>query len=297
MSKSVLLLNKKHCMREDLTVAIKQVRAEGYDLDISIPWDINDIGKLFDDAMEKGASRILTAGGDGSLNGITNLILDRGAEREVALALLPLGTANDFARGVGIPSNDLTSALRLAVSGGEHLIDVGVVNDRHFVNVASGGIGAEITSTTPVELKRLLGGAAYSIMGLIKATQLQPYSARISLPDGQTEDGEVLVITIGNSKYAGGGFEVAPKASLTDGLLDLAVVTKPENEGFDQLVEELNDPFNEDNRSLHYRQLAEFVIETKQPLPLNLDGEPMLETRFEFGIKPKILRMVLQNVF
>ncbi|WP_420411008.1 lipid kinase YegS [Roseibium sp.] len=297
MSKSVLLLNKKHCMREDLTVAIKQVRAEGYDLDISIPWDITDIGKLFDDAMEKGASRILTAGGDGSLNGMTNLILDRGAEREVALALLPLGTANDFARGVGIPSNDLTSSLRLAVSGGEHAIDVGVVNGRHFVNVASGGIGAEITSTTPVELKRLLGGAAYSIMGLIKATQLQPYSARISLPDGQTDDGEVLVITIGNSKYAGGGFEVAPKASLTDGLLDLAVVTKPENEGFDQLVEELNDPFNENNRSLHYRQLNEFVIETKQPLPLNLDGEPMLETRFEFGIKPKALRMVLQNVF
>lgn len=284
-------------MREDLTAAVQQIRSEGFDLDIAIPWDINDIGKLFDNAVEKGASRILTAGGDGSLNGMANLILDRGAEHDVALALLPLGTANDFARGVGIPSGDLISALRLAVSGGEHEIDVGLVNDRHFVNVASGGIGAEITSTTPVELKRLLGGAAYSIMGLIKATQLQPYSARISLPDGQTEDGEVLVITVGNSKYAGGGFEVAPKASLTDGLLDLAVVTRPVNEGFDQLVEELNDPFNENNRSLHYRQLAEFVIETKQPLPLNLDGEPMLETRFDFRIKPKTLKIVLQSVF
>ena len=174
MTRTVLILNKKHSMREDLETAVKQVRSEGYDLEVQIPWGFEDVAKLFDVSLSAGADRIVAAGGDGTLNGMTNLIVSREVQSDIELSLLPLGTANDFARGADIPVNDPASALRLACSGASEPIDVGEVNGRCFVNVASGGIGAEITSTTPTELKRMLGGAAYSIMGLIKATQLTP---------------------------------------------------------------------------------------------------------------------------
>jgi len=284
-------------MREDLSEAINQVRSEGLDLDILIPWDIGDLKRLFADAVGRGADRVLVAGGDGSINGMANLITDRGAQDQIALAVLPLGTANDFARATDIPSDDLSGALRLALTGEETRIDVGLANGRCFVNVASGGLGAEITATTPVELKRALGGAAYSIMGLIKASQLKPYQARIVLPDGQTEAGQMLVVAVGNSRFAGGGFDVAPRACLTDGLLDLSAVTAPRQGGFDRLIDELKDPFNEANQMLHYRQLDSFVIETEQPLTFNLDGEPVVDTRFEFGVRPKHLKMVLGKAF
>ncbi len=74
-------------------------------------------------------------------------------------------------------------------------------------------------------MKKSIGGAAYSIMGFVKAFQLEPYEGRLILPDGIIEDGSMLVMAVGNSRFAGGGYEVAPQASLTDGLLDVAVVS------------------------------------------------------------------------
>ncbi|MEP3439569.1 MAG: lipid kinase YegS [Hoeflea sp.] len=296
LSDTVLILNKKHCMRDDIDSAVRQIRAEGHDIAVRIPWEFDDIIRIFDHALSTGTRRVIAAGGDGTVNTVINLIVDRKAQDEIELSLLPLGTANDFARGTDIPVGDPVGALRLACSGSAQAIDVGIVNGRHFVNVASGGIGAEITSTTPSDLKRMLGGAAYSLMGLVKASELTPYEAKVVTSDGD-EEGKILLVSIGNSRFAGGGFDVAPKASLIDGLLDLAVVTTPKDGDLDTLVDELADPFNEANKVLHYRQLNECVIETKQPLPMNLDGEPTLDTRFEFKIKPKCIKMVLGQVF
>ncbi|WP_157739045.1 lipid kinase YegS [Labrenzia sp. VG12] len=293
MCKSVLLLNKKHCLREDIAIAVDVVRSEGHDLDVIIPWDSDDISRLFENALKSGANRLIAAGGDGTINLMTNLILKHDAQEDVALAILPLGTANDFARAAEIPSNKPTEALRLACAGEPVSIDVGTVNGRAFLNVASGGIGAEVTSTTPTELKKLLGGAAYSLMGLIRAHQLSPYEAEVILDDGKAEEGRLLLIAVSNGRFAGGGFDVAPKSRLDDGLLDVAVVAAPDDGRIERLVQEIRDPFSNENRILHYRQIKKLVVRTREPLPLNLDGEPVRGTEFTFGIKPGLLQVVL----
>jgi len=142
-------------------------------------------------------------------------------------------------------------------------------------------------------MKRLLGGIAYSIMGFVKAFQLEPYEGRLILPDGTLKEGSMLLMAVGNSRFAGGGYEVAPQASLTDGLLDIAAVSGLLPEDLNRIVGELRNPMNPLNEHLLYRQLSAFTIETGKPLHVNLDGEPIKGTHFEFRCIPEVLSVVL----
>jgi hypothetical protein len=115
---------------------------------------------------------------------------------------VPLGTANDFATGCGIP-RDPAKALALCIRGEAVPIDLGKANDHWFINAASSGFGAEITATTSPELKRLLGPAAYAVMGAVLAINLHHYQGRLSLPDRETT-GSGPVAIVGNGRQTGG---------------------------------------------------------------------------------------------
>ena len=262
------------------------------DVDVYIPWSRKDLRRFVRQAIEGGAQRIVAGGGDGTLNAVVNAMIRRDKRPEASLGILPLGTANDFAKGAGIDTKDLISVLELACTGSPTKIDVGRMNEKYFINVASAGFGAEVTATTPQAMKKLLGGMAYSIMGFVKAFQLEPYEGRLILPDGGVKEGSMLVMAVGNSRFAGGGYEVAPQASLTDGLLDIAVVSGLVPDNLSRIVEELREPMNPRNEHLLYRQLSAFTIETGKLLHVNLDGEPIKGTHFEFRCCPEALSVV-----
>lgn len=284
-----LILHRKACTRPEVEEAVDQVRNAGIDLHVLVPWGGGDLADAVEQAIAGGADRIIAGGGDGTVNAVVNVLLNNSSAAEVSLGVLPLGTANDFARGAGIPVDDPTAALMLACTGQATQIDAGRMNGRYFINAASGGFGAEITAQTPKVLKAVLGGAAYSIMGLIKAFDLEAYEARLILPDGSAEYRPFQLMAVGNARFAGGGFEIAPRASMSDGLLDLAFVSDVVASSLDVM----GDTFDESNESLHYRQLASFVVETDHDLHMNLDGEPTKATRFEFDVHPRAISMVL----
>ena len=270
----------------------KHVRQSGIDVDVYIPWSRKDLRRFVRQGIKDGAQRIVAGGGDGTLNAVVNAMIWGDARPKASLGILPLGTANDFARGAGIDAKDLMGALELACTGSPTKIDVGRMNDQYFINVASAGFGAEVTATTPQDMKKLLGGMAYSIMGFVKAFQFEPYEGRLILPDGVVKEGSMLIMAVGNSRFAGGGYEVAPQASVTDGLLDVAVVSGLRPDNLSRMVEELRDPVNPRNEHLLYRQLSTFTIETGKPLHVNLDGEPIKGTHFEFQCCPEALSVV-----
>jgi diacylglycerol kinase family enzyme len=130
-------------------------------------------------------------------------------------------------------------------------------------------------------------------MGLVKAANLQPTQARVLLPDGEVVAGEILVMAVGNSRFAGGGFEVAPKADLSEGLLDLVALGNPSLAKLGQLIDELADPSGEGHQTFFYRQLDRFVLETDRPFHINLDGEPFINRRFEFDVLNSGVQVVL----
>jgi len=285
-----LILHRKSANEEYVKAAVKAVRKEGIKLRVLVPFNKAEKPRVVREALEHGAERIIAGGGDGTINAVADALIRMGREKPaVTLGVFPLGTANDFARGCGLPSDDLTECLRIACTRKGRPIDVGLMNKRHFINVASMGFGAEITATTPIQLKKALGGGAYTLMGMVKAMTLTPYSGRLLIPGQDPVEGNMLFAAVGNNHFAGGGFDIAPNAKLDDGLLDLTAIMHSPGFSLIDLSKELENPMNPDNRFVFYRQLPEFTIEADQKLHCNLDGEPVSKKKLKFSILPKQL--------
>jgi lipid kinase YegS len=289
---TVFVLHRKSANEPYIKDAIKTVRKEGHDFRVLVPFNKAEKPRILREALDRGATRIIAGGGDGTINAIANALVGKGKDKvDVTLGICPLGTANDFARGCGLPIDDLAECLRIACSRDGREIDVGVLNGRNFINVASLGFGAEITATTPIKLKKALGGAAYTLMGMIKAMDLTPYSGRVLIPGEETIEGSMLFAAVGNNHFAGGGFDVAPLAKIDDGLLDLTAIRADRGVRLSNIGKELEDPMNPDNVHVTYLQRAEFTIESEEKLHCNLDGEPIRKKKLHFSIRPRHLRI------
>ena len=291
--KICLVLHRKSANRPEIKAAVKQMRRSCSDLRVLVPFNKKEKPRVVREALARGAERIIAGGGDGTINAVANALVSDGKEPpQTELGILPLGTANDFARGCGLPVHDLKACLEIACTRDSRRIDVGRVNDRFFINVASGGFGAEITATTPQQLKSALGGGAYALMGLVKATQLSPYHVRLKVPGEDAVEGRMLFMAVGNNRFAGGGFEVAGHSSMQDGMLDLTALLQGEGLELSRLRTEMSDPMNPSNGNIYYRQLREFTLSSAEELHCNLDGEPYLKKKLRFGILPNHLKLV-----
>ncbi len=289
-SEVCLILHRKSANEPLVKEAVKYVRSKGIDLGVRIPWNKKAKPKVVKEAITDGAKRVIAGGGDGTINAIVNALVGKGKKKpKVGMGVLPLGTANDFAHGLGLPCDDLKQCLEIACTAPAQVIDVGRANKRSFINVTSGGFGAEITATTPIKMKKALGGGAYTLMGLIKAFNLEPYKGRLLIPGQEPIEGSMLFMAVGNNRLAGGGFEVAPKAQLDDGLLDLVAVSQATGGDLMRLSTELETPDDPNNKILRYWQLPEFTIEAEREVHFNLDGEPTTENKLHFSVLPKHL--------
>jgi lipid kinase YegS len=288
-----LICHRKSANEPYVKEAVKAVRKQGIDLRVLVPFNKAEKPRVVAEALDRGATRIIAGGGDGTINAVANALIGNGESKpDVELGIFPLGTANDFARGLGLPFENLNECLRIACTRESRPIDVGKMNKRFFINVASAGFGAEITATTPVQLKKALGGGAYTLMGLVKALNMTPYTGRLVIPGQDPVSGSMLFMAVGNNHFAGGGFDVAPNAKLDDGLLDLVKVGLEPGEPLVSLKRELDNPMNPDNKHVGYMQLSEFTIEADRKMHCNLDGEPILRRKLRFSVLPRHLTVV-----
>ena len=215
-----LILNGKIAANDALKAAVARQRKAGHRIDVRVTWEKGDARRFVSEAGE--VDLVVAAGGDGTLNEVLHGLMGLSEATRPILGIVPLGTANDFATGCGIPG-DPANALGLCMKGEAVQIDVGKANDHWFINAASSGFGAEITATTSPELKRLFGPAAYTVMGAILAINLHHYQGKLILP-GREITGSGPVAIVGNGRQTGGGLQVAPRACIDDGLLDVLVV-------------------------------------------------------------------------
>ncbi len=286
-----VVLNGKSAELPEVREAVLACRKAGHDVEVRVTWEGGQAAEFAEEAARQGRDIVIAAGGDGTVSDVAAGIIAAGEGVQTAIGILPLGTANDFATACGIP-REMSAALDFAVQATARLIDVGTVNDRPFINVASAGIGAQITAETPAGMKRVLGGAAYSLVGIFKAFTMTPNEGRLITPEG-TYSGKMMLMAIGNSRLAGGGFRVAPRALLDDGLLDLVIVPDVSIPETGSIVSEMIRLETEEPQQVVYRQLPSFTIESSHEIPMNLDGEPIHANRFEVGILPRRLRFLL----
>jgi len=232
---------------------------------------------------------LIAAGGDGTLNEVVHGLMDLSETARPVLGLVPLGTANDFATGCGIP-HDPEEALALCMEGKATPIDVGKANEHWFLNAASIGFGAEITATTPPELKHLLGPAAYAVMGAILAMNVHHYRGRLTSPDREiTGSGPVAIV--GNGRQAG-GLQVTPRARVDDGLLDIFTVLDIPALALLTAARELQE-LSPDGEYINYWQTPWAEVHTEEEIPVNLDGEPVRFSSVRYEAVRSAIRFIV----
>ena len=287
-----IILNGKKAGMASVRSAISVFRKEVEDVQVRVTYEYGDVERLMLEAIQSGTERLIIGGGDGSVNEAVDAMAKLPREKRPELAILPLGTANDFATACNIPLESL-EALRFAVSGTATSIDIAKANDRHFVNIATAGFGAQITAETPVELKNFLGGGAYTIMGLLKAINFVPYKGRLKTPDFEMERTGVIA-AVCNGRQAGGGQVLAPKAMINDGLLDVMIVKEFPIGNLTQLIHEIQNP-SVNGEYLQYFQTPWMETWSDGVIPLNLDGEPYHNKTIRFEIVPDAIDLVLPD--
>ena len=169
-------------------------------------------------------------------------------------------------------------------------IDVGKANEHWFLNAASIGFGAEVTATTPPELKRLLGPAAYTVMGAILATKFHPYQGKLTLPDREIT-GSGLVAIVCNGRQTGGDVQVAPRARIDDGLLDILLVREIPAVALLTAARELHD-LSPDGKYISYWQTPWAEVYAEGEIPVNLDGEPTRFSSVRYEAVPRAIRLI-----
>lgn len=243
------------------------------------------------EALATGARRIVAAGGDGTLNAVLHALPHDGQHE---LGIVPLGTANDFARQLGLVERTVEEALTFALTGSAVPIDLGRCNDRVFANVATIGPPSRITLDTSRALKAAIGATAYLVNGLASLPTLEPFEATLR-GDGWHSDGRFYGIYAGNGARAGGGFAICPHACLSDGALDLTWV--PERALVDLLPRALVASLEaapDLDEITEQRQGTWFEIRSDEPLPVSLDGEPYEARELRFDVIPRAVRVVAE---
>ncbi len=293
-----LVLNGKAAGDEAMREAVGTLRGQGHPLQVRVTWEHGDASRYVDEAIAHGAQAVVAAGGDGTVSEVAAALAQRDepADRLPALAVLPLGTANDLATAAELPRAPL-DALRALDQYPAVPVDLLRVEAngqaRWCVNLASGGFGTEVTVETAEGLKSMLGGLAYVITGIAKLGRIDTVQARFEGP-GFSWNGSFIALGIGNGRQAGGGQVLCPDARLDDGLLDLTIVPELSGEvkatlgalvggGKEAALERI--AVRAQMRSLH--------IEGDDPLTLNLDGEPLQSRRFDISCVPGRIRMHL----
>lgn len=222
-------------------------------------------------AAEKNPDRLVVCGGDGTLSDTVDLLQRENSLRP--LGYIPAGTTNDFASFLGLPRDPVKAASFIAM-GEPRPIDLGRVNGRSFIYVASFGAFTQSSYNTTQSLKNSLGHLAYVIEGIKELPALQSYEARVETAEGGVYEGEYLFGGVSNSTSLGGIIRLdGEKVDPCDGLFELSLVRQPKN------LHELNRILlalmsgNPDEELIVFTHTRGVSFTCKEPMPWSLDGE------------------------
>jgi len=224
---------------------------------------------------------IVVGGGDGTLNSALPGILETG----LPMGIIPLGTANDLARTLGLPVK-LEDAVAVIAAGHRRRIDVGLVNDRPFFNVASVGFGVDLTRALTRDAKKRWGVLGYVAAGLRVLHRVQPFHVTVTIGD-YVHRSRTLHLAVGNGRHYGGGMTLSEDASIDDNRLD---VYSLEASGVISALKLL--PSLRRGTQGHWAEVEtmagqEVLVETSHPRSVNADGEIVTQTPARFGILPR----------
>jgi diacylglycerol kinase (ATP) len=247
-------------------------------------------GHLAEAAREAGDRLLVVVGGDGTLNEVANGAIASGAE----VAVLPSGTGQDFGRTHGIPTG-FDEAVAVVLGGETRTIDAGRVElggtTRYFANVGSAGMSGAVARRAN-GMKKLLGGKGTFFYALTREfLAWRNTEVTVRLDEGEERRGALHDVIVANGRWHGGGMHLAPEASQDDGLFDVVFIGDVNKLDFLTTAPKLYSGRYLEHPKIEHMRSATVAIDAAEPLPVEVDGEPIGTTPARFDVVPGALRV------
>ena len=282
--KRALLLVNKGARRgtESLDAIVGRLHAGKIDVTIepfsAFPEIARDIVRL-----RENHDLIILCGGDGTIASGAMAVMESG----LPLGIIPMGTANDLARTLDIPM-DLVQAADLIVKGHARRIDLGAVNGHAFFNVASIGLSSDLAQGLEPGLKRRFGRFGYALAAVKVLSKARPFTAWITEHGIKTKV-RSFQIAVGNGRHYGGGNVVQEDAEIDDGHLDLYSLEMSSVWKLALLLRSFRTGRHGAWNEVRTARGVAFEIVTRNPMPVNTDGEIVTSTPASFVVHPKAI--------
>jgi YegS/Rv2252/BmrU family lipid kinase len=282
-------------VRDELPRLCAFFQEHGWAIELRATEQPGDATRLARQAAADHLDAVVVAGGDGTVNEVVNGLV-HGA---TALGVLPVGTGNLWAKQLRVPTYTLANPVRLRkaarglVRGTMRTIDVGEVEGHAFLCWASAGLDAQVTTEMEPRDRttKRLGALPYLVAATLVAQRFQGMRTIITLDDDVVR-GRALLVVVNNIQQYGGLVDVAPRAKLDDGLLDVFVF---KGMGFFYVIRHLfkvlSQRYLEDPKIVH-RQARRIEIYTEETMPVQVDGDPLGNTPARMRVLPHALRII-----
>jgi diacylglycerol kinase (ATP) len=272
-------------VQELADTALTALSDAGFEFVVHQRPDSQALGKVLCDNARR-FDAIVVAGGDGSVHAVLPALLDAGKP----VGILPLGTANDLALTLGIPSDPI-AAVGVIAAGHRRRVDVGKVNGVPFVNAASIGLAVDVAEHQNVERKRKWGVLSYVFATLEALGDADRFHAVVDC-DGQCHEVFAYQIAVGNGIHYGGGMKIAPDASFEDGLFDVYAIETHSVAELVALAPAFRAGTHGDSPDVSVFRCRRLRIETRTPASVSADGEVATETPADFTMLPGALEFL-----
>ena len=220
------------------------------------------------DIIDKTYSYILIAGGDGTVDSLVNAMKQKNIN--IPIGILPVGTANDFGKFINM-SNDIQEACKQILASKPVAVDVGKINNKYFINVASTGLFTDVSQKIDSNLKNTIGKLAYYLKGLEELPNFRRLKIKLSAKECDY-DGEMYLLLVFNGKTAG-NLNLATEAEITDGKLDVIMFKAIQIIELLPLFIKLLKGEHLDSDKVVYFKTDDVYIESSEDIVTDIDGE------------------------
>jgi YegS/Rv2252/BmrU family lipid kinase len=220
------------------------------------------------DIIDKTYSYILIAGGDGTVDSLVNAMVQKNIN--IPIGILPVGTANDFGKFINMPT-DIQEACKQILDSKPVAVDVGKINDKYFLNVASTGLFTDVSQKTDVNLKNTIGKLAYYLKGLEELPNFRRLKVKLSSKECNY-NGDMYLLLVFNGKTAG-NLNLATEAEITDGKLDVIMFKAIQIIELLPLFIKLLKGEHLDSDKVVYFKTDDVYIESSEDIVTDIDGE------------------------
>ena len=276
--------------RKTLDRALPLFRERGVDPRVIVTRTGAEVTDVTREAVADDANLVVAVGGDGHLAAVGEALVGTGTP----LALLPAGSANDYARNIGMPRKDLVAAIDALLAGTARSVDAIKVSNRItsrvFMNVVGTGFDAEVAQTAG-RMPFLRGSGRYVLAIARELPRFKAATLRLTV-DGQPHDLRAMMVAIANGHSYGGGMRIAPGAALDDGALDICIVGEVSKPQFVRAFPRVFRGTHVNHPAVTMLKGADIQIDAERQLPLVGDGELLRGLPARISVVPACLSVV-----